>query len=261
MTQEFRVLQQIQASVTPALPGRILVAVLVSAFVGASSSPAAGPWTLFIATPVLLIAAVYLGFSLRAQGMRKNEYAPMRADDRTTSELGGTVDEPRSPNKKLRTLASFAVPGLYALMWIGQLINSTTAGWVYAASVSVIVLVCFWRVFVLEGAHPADYVPLSRVFTTEPDWTPTDDADAVASTLYAAQAVPGGRQVRRDVLTDLAAPLIQDRTVDAALRSLTARHLAVVLRERKDATTVVEWITLTGEGRDVLVCGSVSAAI
>ncbi|WP_312979749.1 hypothetical protein [Corynebacterium sp.] len=162
MTQEFRVLQQIHASVTPALPGRILAAVLISIFVGDSSSPVAGPWTLFIATPVLLIAAVYLGFSLRAQGMRKNEYAPMRADDRTASELGDTVEEPRSPNKKLRTLASFAVPGLYALMWIGQLINSATVGWVYAAAVTVIVLVCFWRAFVLEGAHPADYVPPCR---------------------------------------------------------------------------------------------------
>lgn len=260
MTQEFRVLQQIHASVTPALPGRILAAVLISVFVGATASPVAGPWTLFIATPVLLIAAVYLGFSLRAQGMRKNEYAPMRTDDRTASELGGTVEEPRSPNKKLRTLASFAVPGLYALMRIGQLINSATVGWVYAAAVTVIVLACFWRAFVLEGAHPADYVPLPQFFTTEPDWTPTDDTDAVASTLYAAQAVPGGRQVRRDVLTDLAAPLIQNGSVDAALRSLTARHLAVVLRERKDATTVVEWVTLTGKGRDALVHGSVSAA-
>lgn len=45
------------------------------------------------------------------------------------------MEEPRSPNKKLRTLASFAVPGRYALMWIGQLINSTTAGWVYPAAV------------------------------------------------------------------------------------------------------------------------------
>ncbi|WP_312979746.1 hypothetical protein [Corynebacterium sp.] len=65
--------------------------------------------------------------------------------------------------------------------------------------------------------------------------------------------------MRRDVLADVAAPLIQNGSVDAALRSLTARHLAVVLRERKDATTVVEWITLTGEGRDALVHGSVSA--
>lgn len=261
MSQEFRILQQIQASVTPALPGRVLAAVLVSAFVGASSSPVAGPWTLFIATPVLLIAAAYLGFSLRAQGMRKNEYAPMRADDRTASELGGTAEGPRSPNKKLRTLASFAAPGLYALIWVGQLIDSTTIGWVYAAAVTVIALVCFWRAFVLEGAHPADYVPLSRVFATEPDWAPSDDTDAVASTLYAAQAVPGGRQVRRDVLGDLAAPLMQDGSVDAALRSLTTHRLAVVLRERKDATTVVEWITLTGEGRDALVRGSVSAAV
>ena len=27
-------------------------------------------------------------------------------------------------------------------------------------------------------------------------------------------------------------------------------NLAVILRERKDATTVVEWVTLTREGRD-----------
>ncbi|MEJ6549007.1 hypothetical protein PQI66_05555 [Corynebacterium sp. USCH3] len=261
MSQELRTLEQIRASVTPALPWRILAAVLTSAFVGASSSPVAGPWMLYLAAPVLLIAALYLGLSLRATGMRKNEYAPMRADDETSSEAGGTVEEPRSPNKDLRTLASFAAPGIYALMWVGQTINSTTVGWVYAAAVTVVSVLVFWRAFVLEAARPTGYVPLSRVFATEPDWAPADDTDAVASTLYAAQAVPGGRQVRRDVLADLAAPLVQDGSVDAALRSLTARSLAVVLRERKNATTVIEWITLTGEGRDAVARGPVSSTI
>ncbi|MGO1379116.1 MAG: hypothetical protein ACTHVU_02325, partial [Corynebacterium sp.] len=101
-----------------------------------------------------------------------------------------------------------------------------------------------------------------------PDWSPSDDTDAVASTLYAAQAVPGGRQVRRDVLADLSAPLLsdaspdasRDETLDAALRSLTARGLAVVLRERKDATTVVRWVTLTEDGRDALARGPVGTA-
>ncbi|MGP9723828.1 hypothetical protein ACT3SZ_07440 [Corynebacterium sp. AOP40-9SA-29] len=263
MSPEFRTLQQIQASVTPALPGRVVAAVLVAIFVGASSSPIAGPWTLSLAAVVMLIGAFALGLSLRAKGLRSNEYAPMRADDRTPADVGGTAEEPQSPNKRLRTMLSFAVPGIYTLMWIGQLIDSTTLGWIYAAVVTVVSLVVFWRVFVLEGARPEDYVALSTVFATEPDWSPSDDTDAVASTLYAAQAVPGGRQVRRDVLAELAAPLLsdasRDESLDAALHSLTARGLAVVLRERKDATTVVRWVTLTEEGRDALARGPVGA--
>lgn len=268
MSPEFRTLQQIQDSVTPALPGRVVAAVLFATFVGASSSPIAGPWTLSLAAVVLLIGAMYLGMSLRAKGLRSNEYAPMRADDRSPAEVGGTMEEPQSPNKTLRTFLSFAVPGIYVLMWIGQLIDSATVGWIYAAVVTVVSLVVFWRAFVIEGARPEGYVALSTVFATEPDWSPSDDTDAVASTLYAAQAVPGRRQVRRDVLADLSAPLLsdaspdasRDETLDAALRSLTARGLAVVLRERKDATTVVRWVTLTEDGRDALARGPVGTA-
>lgn len=254
MSDSVRTLQEIHASFSPALPGRIIAAVLLSVFFGATVSPLAGPWILFILAPVLLVGMFYVSISLRATGLRANNYAPMRADDETPSSLGGTMEEPRSPNRRLQVFTYVAGPAIYLLIWAGQYINSATAQWTYAGIVTALTLVAFWRAFVLEGAVPDGYLPPSHVFAAEPDWSPHDDADAVAAVLHAVQAVPGGRQVRRDVLTGLARPLTsspQDASgVDRGLQALTAQGRSAVLRERKDATTVVEWVTLTTDGRD-----------
>jgi hypothetical protein len=259
MSEAIRTLRDIHSSFSPSLRGRVLVALLFAVGIGAAASPLAGPWIFVALVPVLLIGAVCLNWSLRSTGLRGNNYAPMRTDGETPVSLGGSMEEPRSPNRRLQTMAMVAVPAVYPLVAGGQFIPSPTGRWGYAGVVAVIVFVVLVRAFFLEASYPGGYVPPTRLFAGTPDWSPANDAEAVAAVLHALQAVPGGRQVRRDVLTTHARPLTStpqdDAGVDAGLDALTARGLAVVLRERKSSSLVVEWVVLTDDGHGALVTG------
>lgn len=260
MSEAIRTLRDIHSSFSPSMSGRILSALVVSVGFGAAASPPAGPWVLLALAAVLLVGALYLGWTLRSTGLRANSYAPMRTDEETPVSLGGSKEEPRSPRQRLRKLVTVAGPAVFPLLVAGQFIPSPTGRWGYAATVGVISFVVLVRAFFLEGAYPPGYRPPATLFAASPDWSPADDSEAVAAVLHAFQAVPGGRQVRRDVLTAHARPLTstpQDDTgVDAGLDALTARGLAVVLRERKSNSVVEEWVVLTHKGHDALVTGS-----
>lgn len=222
MSEDLQRLHQIDTASSPAPGARIALAVLIALLYGAATSPLVGTWALILLAVALVVGAVYLTVSLRRRGVRSNNYAPMRSDDDTPASLGGNLTPPKSSNDQAQTLLTCAVPTIYVAAWVGNQSSSETVGWIWSGGVTVMTLLVMWRVLVLEAESAPGYVPLSTVFASEPDWTPGDDVDAVASVLYAARAVPAGRR------------------------------LAVELRERKGTDTVERWVALTEGGREAV---------
>ncbi|MGO1639841.1 MAG: hypothetical protein ACTHZ0_03955, partial [Candidatus Corynebacterium faecigallinarum] len=166
---------------------------------------------------------------------------------------------PETPDEKRQRYITYAAPVIYFLVIAGGWIPVEIGGWFWAGLVTIAVFSVCWKYFNLVDMVPLKYVPLEKVFATEEDWTPVDDAEAVAATLYALQAVPHGRQVRLDVLLDAVRPLgVDGPGFRAALDTLTARGQTVTLRDRKPNDTVLTWVALTGNGRDT-VCTGVAA--
>ncbi|WP_291477981.1 hypothetical protein [Corynebacterium sp.] len=257
MSEAVRTLRHIHTSFSPPLAGRVLATLLLSAGFGAATSPLAGVWIPYFLASLLLVGALYMWWPLRGTGLRHNSYAPMRSDEVTPASLGGSLDDPRSSHRKMQVTAAVAGPAIYVLIVLGPVFPTPASHWTYAALVTAASLTALWRLVVLEAAAPAGYVPPAQLFAADPGWTPSDDAEAVAAVLYALQAVPGGRQVRRDVLYRHTRPLTStphnDTGTDAGLDALTARGHAATLRERTSSSLVAEWVVLTDRGRDAVL--------
>lgn len=259
MSDDLRHLHNLHESLTIPRPWRIAGTVIFALVIGLFASPASQPWMLYLFTAIFLLIVLAVGLHHRRNGMRTNHYAPMKPDSETPRALGGTQAPPTenmTPDEKVQRFSVVAAPGIYLMVFVSQWITNDVVGWLWAALVVITVFGVAWRYFALTDSEPMNYVPLDRVFATEQDWTPPTDVEAVAAALYAATAVPGGRQVRQDVLIESVAPLgIDGPALKSALDTLVAERRAVQLRDRRDADTVLTWITLTEEGRDRVQTG------
>ena len=261
MSDPFRHLRTLPRNTRLSSPSRLLFTALFAVIVGLFASPVAETWLLLSFTVVFATAAVVISLRQRRDGLRPNDYAPMRPDSETPRILGGTKspESPETPDEKRQRYITYAAPVIYFLVIAGGWIPVEIGGWFWAGLVTIAVFSVCWKYFNLVDMVPLNYVPLEEVFATEEDWTPADDAEAVAATLYALQAVPHGRQVRLDVLLDAVRPLgVDGPGFRAALDTLTARGQTVTLRDRKPNDTVLTWVALTGNGRDT-VCTGVAA--
>lgn len=251
MSTAVSTLHDISTAATPSTPARVTATVTFVVFFVLAASPLAGTWIFVALIPLSLIWMWYLGFSLRTRGFRMNDYAPLKPETDGTPQ-NAYADRP-DPKRRQQVIATYTVPAAFAVVWTANQMDNDLLRWGLTLVAAVFSGVSLWRMIVMEDGYPVDYIPVRRLFAAEPDWTPADNADAVASVLYAARAVPGGRQVRRDVLDDLAAPLVDSDDVATGLQELVAQGQAVVLRDRKDAHTVIRWTTLTDEGRDAVL--------
>lgn len=261
MSKDLQHLHTLHSSSALSGPSRLIFTSVFAVLIGLFASPVAEPWLLIVFT--VAFAAIGIGIAVRRHrsGLRSNDHAPMKPDPETPRALGGTEvpDAPEPPDEKRQRYLSHTAPAIYIMVMIGGWIPVTVGGWIWAGIVTVFVFGLSWKYFHLTDAIPVGYVPPETVFATEPDWTPSNGPEAVATTLYALQAVPHGWQVRMDALQDAANPLGVDRTeLHTAVDSLSARGQAVTLRERKSDNTIVNWVALTENGRDT-VCTGVAA--
>ncbi|MGO1949886.1 MAG: hypothetical protein ACTH1D_09640 [Mycobacteriaceae bacterium] len=262
MSDSLRYLQELQRSLAIALPVRVLFSVVFGVIVGLISSPIAQPWMPFALIGVMFLLVIPATIRIRTRGLNHNDYAPMKPDSETDGRTVGPFPslQGRTAPQQQQRLLILTVATVVLGPQIGDAIDPAFAGWTWAALITLITLASTWRILVIDAAAPVGYVPLRDVFATEPGWTPADDADAVASTLYAMQAVPAGRQVRLDVLLDSVTPLgLDGEQVKAGIDTLTAQSLAVVIRDRRDRDTVLKWVTLTEEGSEAVQRGVGSA--
>ncbi|HIW92412.1 MAG TPA: hypothetical protein H9870_12235 [Candidatus Corynebacterium avicola] len=258
MSKDLQHLHTLHSSSALSGPSRILFTAVAAVIIGVIASPVAEPWLLIVFTVLFAVIAIAITVRHHRSGLRSNNHAPMRPDSETPRSLGGTKapDTPETPDEKRQRYLTYTGPAVYIMVMIGGWIPATVVGWIWAGAVTAVVFGLSWRYFHLTDANPVGYVPLETVFAAEPDWTPTNGTDAVATTLYALQAVPHGRQVRMDALQDAAGPLGVDRTeLHTAVDALSARGQAVALRERKSDNTIVNWVALTENGRDAVCTG------
>lgn len=164
MSDPLRHLRTLPQNTRLSSPSRLLFTALFAVIVGLFASPVAETWLLLPFTVVFATAAVVISLRQRRDGLRPNDYAPMRPDSETPRILGGTKspESPETPDEKRQRYITYAAPVIYFLVIAGGWIPVEIGGWFWAGLVTIAVFSVCWKYFNLVDMVPLKYVPWRR---------------------------------------------------------------------------------------------------
>lgn len=249
-------LLRLQSSLLPARGLRLLGCLAIGVVFTLVISPLGLVWLLLPFAMVVILASLWISARDRARGLRGNHHAPMRPDDVTSVLEGGNVPLPgRWWTRWDQWLPLVTVAAAFLFSNITAMVDSTALGWTLAVAFGVLVAAgaAWW--WIIASGRPSGQPPFAALAERAPQWTPTDDAEAVAALLYVVNACPRGRQIRQDALTITAAGVfgLDESDVSDALTELGARREVLVTTERDRSNVRRDWMSLTPTGIDSVV--------
>lgn len=255
MTSSAQDLLSFQTSLRPPRSLRILAAVAVGVVFTLATSPLSPVWILLVFAAAVILVSLWTAAQNRARGLRGNGHAPMRPDAETSVVLGGDVPLPRPWWRQwdLWLPLAYVIVCVVVSDTLGAA-DSPVISWIAAVTLGCLATAGLLWWWVGNDGSPSGYLPLSTLVRQAPQWRPAGDGEAVAAVLYAVDAYPRGRQLRRNTL-DTAAEALFDLTPDAvsrALRELSGHGAVVVTVERDRDGVRTEWLSLTPAGVDAV---------
>jgi DNA-binding transcriptional ArsR family regulator len=255
VTSSAQDLLSFQTSLRPPRSLRILAAVAVGVVFTLATSPLSPVWILLVFAAAVILVSLWTAAQNRARGLRGNGHAPMRPDAETSVVLGGDIPLPRPWWRQWDLWLPLAyLVVCFAVSDTLGAIDSPVVSWIAAVALGCLATAGLLWWWVGNDGSPSGHLPLSTLVRQAPQWRPADDGEAVAAVLYAVDAYPRGRQLRRDTL-DTAAEALFDLTPDAvsrALRELSGHGAVVVTVERDRDGVRTEWLSLTPAGVDAV---------
>lgn len=181
-------------------------------------------------------------------GLRTNSYFPMRADN---------------PSAPWTSSWSYTWAGaglsilVYAALTIGTAISDATIGWIWAVFIGTATTAALLTWAVRNNQAPPGHTSLRSLIHANTT-LPHSDADRVGVVLYAAMAVPDGRQMTHASLTNAIHGCELGRAMNAtainsAIADLVAQGIAATVIERDRSGRPISWISLTKKGSEHVV--------
>lgn len=226
------------ASKTRPGPGTVALVTLIT---GLAGFVAAAPQKGTLPTLALLGLAVALGlvwwFLLRQPGRRGNDYSPMKTD----AELARTPWSWKEEGRALLVLLLIIIP---------LNLSSFFASWGFAAIFAGLAMIVTWFSIRTQAWRPVHYEVVDKI-PEDGALRLRSDAEWMRAFLYANQIVPGGYQLRTDVVAEAVGEYGMNETATKdALNALVANNEAVLIRELRSHDGRVNWVTLTEKGRE-----------
>lgn len=256
MTKYAENLLSLRSRLLPSPVLRVLGSVAIGVVFTLVISPLDLVGLLFPFAVVVCIASVWVGAGNKARGLRGNYYSPMRPDSETSVLEGGKVPLPRRWWTIWdRWLPLVLVAVSFLVSNVVNAIDSPVFGWTIAVIAGVLITggTAWW--WTSASDRPAGQPSFASLVTRSPRWKPAGDASAVAAVLYAVNACPKGRQIRRDALDSTAAGIfaLEEGAVSNALAELSERREVLVAAERDRDSVRQDWISLTPAGIESVV--------
>lgn len=230
------VLTDVHNSMRPSKAAQCAISLIFALMMFILCAPVTGPLSaLGICTTAILAGVIWWRY-LRRNGVRGNDYSPMKSD----AEAARTPFSWKEEGRLVLVLALVFGLSQAASMFSGQ------GRWGFAAFAALDTAALMYWIVTVDAWRPARYTDPRKLGRNVKIENPSEWLQAF---LYCRRCVPGGLQILSDTLKeDLSHYGWTARSVNEALDKLVKQGKAVKIRELRSADGARKWVTLTEEG-------------